>query len=75
MYLSLMKRILILGGGGFIGGHLGKRLKAEGAWVRIVDVKPKHEFWNHVAICYEDVSGDLRIPTLVARIMATPAQK
>jgi hypothetical protein len=25
-----MKQILILGGGGFIGGHLGKRLKADG---------------------------------------------
>ena len=75
MYLSPMKRILILGGGGFIGGHLGRRLKSEGAWVRIVDVKPKHEFWNHGDICDEYVSGDLRNPTLVSRIMATPDQK
>lgn len=28
-----MKKILILGGGGFIGGHLAKRLKSEGNWV------------------------------------------
>ena len=38
-----MKRALITGAGGFIGGHLVKRLKAEGFWVRGVDVK-KHEF-------------------------------
>ena len=24
-----MKKVLVLGGGGFIGGHLAKRLKAE----------------------------------------------
>ena len=34
-----MKKILILGGGGFIGGHLAKRLKEEGNWVRVVDIK------------------------------------
>ena len=28
------------GAGGFIGGHLVKRLKAEGFWVRGVDLKP-----------------------------------
>ena len=33
-----MKKILILGGGGFIGGHLAKKLKEEGCWVRICDV-------------------------------------
>ena len=34
-----MKRALVLGGGGFIGSHLAKRLKAEGFWVRAVDLK------------------------------------
>ena len=34
-----MKRILVNGAGGFIGGHLVKRLKAEGNWVRGVDLK------------------------------------
>lgn len=34
-----MKRILVCGAGGFIGSHLVKRLKAEGAWVRGVDLK------------------------------------
>ena len=31
--------ILVLGAGGFIGGHLVKRLKSEGHWVRGVDLK------------------------------------
>lgn len=34
-----MSRILISGAGGFIGHHLVKRLKAEGHWVRGVDLK------------------------------------
>lgn len=34
-----MKRALVLGGGGFIGSHLVKRLKREGFWVRAVDLK------------------------------------
>lgn len=32
-------RALVLGGGGFIGSHLVKRLKSEGFWVRAVDLK------------------------------------
>jgi nucleoside-diphosphate-sugar epimerase len=32
-----MKKVVVLGGGGFIGGHLAKRLKSEGNWVRICD--------------------------------------
>ncbi len=38
-----MKRALVCGAGGFIGGHLVKKLKKEGFWVRGVDIK-KHEF-------------------------------
>ena len=38
-----MKRVLVGGAGGFIGGHLVKRLKAEGMWVRGVDIK-HHEY-------------------------------
>lgn len=38
-----MKTALICGAGGFIGGHLAKKLKSEGYWVRGVDLK-KHEF-------------------------------
>ncbi len=32
-------RVLVTGAGGFIGHHLVKRLKAEGFWVRGVDIK------------------------------------
>ena len=38
-----MKKAVVCGAGGFIGGHLVKRLKAEGYWVRGVDIK-EHEF-------------------------------
>jgi nucleoside-diphosphate-sugar epimerase len=34
-----MKTALVCGAGGFIGSHLVKRLKAEGLWVRGVDLK------------------------------------
>jgi GDP-D-mannose 3',5'-epimerase len=46
-----VKRALVCGAGGFIGGHLVKKLKREGYWVRGVDIK-EHEFaptqalWN-----------------------------
>ena len=43
-----MKRALVCGAGGFIGGHLVKKLKQEGYWVRGVDVK-EHEFAPTVA--------------------------
>ena len=34
-----MKKALVCGAGGFIGGHLVKKLKQEGYWVRGVDIK------------------------------------
>jgi nucleoside-diphosphate-sugar epimerase len=34
-----MKKALVCGAGGFIGGHLVKKLKKEGLWVRAVDIK------------------------------------
>ena len=34
-----MKKALVLGGGGFIGSHMVRRLKQEGYWVRAVDLK------------------------------------
>jgi nucleoside-diphosphate-sugar epimerase len=38
-----MKKALVCGAGGFIGGHLVKKLKREGYRVRGVDIKP-HDF-------------------------------
>ena len=73
-----MKTALVLGGGGFIGGHLAKRLKKDGFWVRIVDIKPKHEFWNHDEICNDYVCGDLRESSIVSssfRIERDPNHK
>jgi GDP-D-mannose 3', 5'-epimerase len=38
--MPVQQRILVTGAGGFIGHHLVRRLKQEGAWVRGVDLKP-----------------------------------
>ena len=72
---DIKKTALVLGGGGFIGGHLSKRLKDEGFWVRIVDIKEKHEFWNHKDICHEYICGDLRDPKIVSLAMFSPTQQ
>lgn len=56
-----MKTALVLGGGGFIGSHLVKRLKKDGYWVRAVDLK-------YPEFCKTDaddfVQGDLRSQSL-----------
>lgn len=52
-----MKKVLVLGAGGFIGSHLVKKLKENGCWVRGVDLKHP-EYWNTFAD--EFVIGDLR---------------
>ena len=65
-----MKRALVLGGGGFIGGHLAHRLKNEGFWVRSVDIKEAHEFWNHEEMCNEYLCADLRDPVKVKEVMS-----
>ena len=42
--MNTKKRLLVTGGGGIIGHHLIKRLKADGHWVRGVDLKcPEYE--------------------------------
>src|ERR1700724_922809 len=42
--MSTTKRMLVTGAGGFIGHHLVRRLKADGFWVRGVDLKyPEYE--------------------------------
>lgn len=59
-----MKKIVVLGGGGFIGGHLSKRLKEEGNHVRICDIK-KHQYFYQDEICDEFILGDLTDPKVV----------
>lgn len=63
-----MKKAIVLGGGGFIGGHLGKRLKSEGYHVRIADIK-NHEFWDHSDICHEFIKCDLTDPKAVQLVI------
>lgn len=67
-----MKTALVLGGGGFIGSHIVKKLKEEGFWVRSVDRKlpsfsksPANNF----------IIGDLRDQNLVGQVMRGPFQK
>jgi len=61
-----MKRVLVNGAGGFIGGHLVKRLKREGYWVRAVDLK-HHEFSPSAAD--EFIIGDLRDQSVVQQVV------
>lgn len=63
------KNALVCGAGGFIGGHLVKRLKREGFWIRGVDLK-RHEFCESVAD--EFVVGDLRDPQVCRDILDRP---
>ena len=62
-----MKKILVCGAGGFIGGHLVMRLKGEGYWVRGVDIK-RHEF--EASHADEFIKGDLRDPEVVKNAVA-----
>jgi nucleoside-diphosphate-sugar epimerase len=64
-----MKHALVCGAGGFIGGHLVKHLKAEGFWVRGVDLK-HHE--HAEAEADEFVLGDLRDPLVCREIIDRP---
>ena len=64
-----MKKALVCGAGGFIGGHLVKFLKAKGYWVRGVDLKynefqPVHEYAD------EFVQGDLRKLEIVKQVVS-----
>lgn len=64
-----MKKVLVCGAGGFIGGHLVKKLKREGHWVRGVDLK-LHEFSKSPAD--EFIVGDLTDQSLVRQVLDMP---
>ena len=58
------KTALVLGAGGFIGSHMVKRLRAEGYWVRGVDLKyPEYG----ISEANEFIRGDLRDVKFVSR--------
>ena len=57
------KTALVLGGNGFIGHHLCRRLQSEGYWVRSVDIKEYEHGPNDYAD--EFVLADLRDPRVV----------
>lgn len=55
-----MKRVLVTGGGGFMGSHLAKRLRESGNFVRVVDLKLNgHALGRY---CDEELLLDLRDP-------------
>ena len=58
------KTALVLGAGGFIGSHMVKRLRAEGYWVRGIDLK-RPEYGATEA--HEFIIGDLRDVSIVRR--------
>ena len=60
------KTALVLGAGGFIGNHMVKKLKAEGYWVRGVDIK-EPEFSKTESDDW--ITGDLRDMSLVSCVM------
>ena len=65
-----MKKILVCGAGGFIGGAMMKRLKSEGHWVRGVDIK-QHEFFDAAKVADEFIVGDLRDPVVCDNVVTS----
>ena len=55
-----MKRIVVAGAGGFIGGHLVKELVRKGRQVRAVDIKPLNE-WYQVSESADNLVLDLKL--------------
>ena len=59
-----MKKVLVLGAGGFIGAHLVNRLKSEGCWVKGVDLK----YPPYAETQADDfIIGDLRDPNVCSK--------
>jgi len=55
-----MKKIVVAGAGGFIGGHLVKELIKKGNAVRAVDIKPLNE-WYQISEDADNLVLDLRL--------------
>lgn len=69
-----MKTAYIGGGSGFIGHHMARRLKKEGYWVRVVDIKP-YEYGDVKEFCDEFILGDLRDIQIVESTLRLNTQK
>jgi nucleoside-diphosphate-sugar epimerase len=65
--------IVVAGAGGFIGGHLVARLRAEGKQVRAVDIKPLGE-WYQVFEDAENIVADLKRREECERVCAGAGQ-
>ncbi len=62
----MQRKALVCGAGGFIGGHLVKRLKREGYWVRGADLKAP----EYASTAADDfLIGDLRHPDFCEKVV------
>jgi GDP-D-mannose 3',5'-epimerase len=69
MTIMTKKTALVCGAGGFIGGHLVKKLINDGFWVRGVDIK-EHEYAK--LPIDEFIVGDLRDQNICQKVLDRP---
>ena len=65
----MKKNVVVLGGGGFIGGHLAKKLKSLGNNVTVSDIKD-HEYFKNDEICHHFIKCDLTNPKSVESVIS-----
>jgi len=64
-----VKKVLVTGAGGFIGGHLVNRLMSDGRDVIAVDVKPRGDWWQvnerAVTLAMQDCGDLFEMPSIL----------